>query len=135
MHPFVPEELGDPFDVEVVLRYGSLPIVWGSNAKQETLSAYARLYLKEEIQADAIVRNLPGFARLLPIAALFHGQTINVTNIARKAGVARTTVAGYLDVLEETLLCFRVPAYEAKLRARERKLPKWYGAILALSAA
>lgn len=127
MHPFVPEELGDPFDVEVVLRYGSLPIVWGSNAKQETLSAYARLYLKEEIQADAIVRNLPGFARFLPIAALFHGQTINVTNIAREAGVARTTVAGYLDVLEETLLCFRVPAYEAKLRARERKLPKWYG--------
>jgi predicted AAA+ superfamily ATPase len=126
MHPFVPEELGDQFDLEAVLRYGSLPIVWDSNAKQETLSAYARLYLKEEIQAEALVRNLPGFARFLPIAALFHGQTINVTNIAREAGVARTTVAGYLDVLEETLLCFRVPAYEAKLRVRERKLPKWY---------
>ena len=91
MHPFVPEEPGDPFDVEVVLRYGSLPIVWGSNAKHVTLSAYARLYLKEEIQAEAIVRNLPGFARFLPIAALFHGQTINVTHIAREAGVARTT--------------------------------------------
>jgi predicted AAA+ superfamily ATPase len=42
------------------------------------------------------------------------------------AGVARTTVAGYLNILEETLLCFRLPAYEAKLRVRERKLPKWY---------
>ncbi|MBW1774972.1 MAG: DUF4143 domain-containing protein, partial [Deltaproteobacteria bacterium] len=62
----------------------------------------------------------------MPIAALFHGRTVNVTNIAREAGVARTTVAGYLDVLEETLLCFRLPAYEAKLRVRERKLPKWY---------
>ena len=40
--------------------------------------------------------------------------------------MARTTVAGYLDILEETLLCFRLPAYEAKLRVRERKLPKWY---------
>ncbi len=40
--------------------------------------------------------------------------------------MARTTVTGYLDVLEETLLCFRLPAYEAKLRVRERKLPKWY---------
>ncbi len=126
MHPFVPEELGDRFDLETALQYGSLPIVWDSSAKQETLSAYARLYLKEEIQAEALVRNLPGFARFLPIAALFHGQTINVTNIAREAGVARTTVSGYLDVLEETLLCFRVPAYEAKLRVRERKLPKWY---------
>ena len=126
MHPFVPEELGAHFDFEEALRYGLLPIVWDSSAKEETLAAYAQFYLKEEIQAEALVRNLPGFARFLPIAALFHGQTVNVTNIAREAGVARTTVAGYLDILEETLLCFRLSGYEAKLRVRERKLPKWY---------
>jgi predicted AAA+ superfamily ATPase len=126
MHPFVPEELGPHFDLDVALRHGLLPIVWDSPAPAETLAAYAQLYLKEEIQAEALVRNLPGFARFLPLAALFHGQTVNVTNIAREAGVARTTVVGYLDILEETLLCFRLPAYEAKLRVRERKLPKWY---------
>jgi predicted AAA+ superfamily ATPase len=126
MHPFVPEEIGDGFNLKETLRNGSLPIVWDSASKQETLSAFVQLYLKEEIQAEALVRNLPGFARFLPIAALFHGQNINVTNIAREAGVARTTVTGYLDILEETLLCFRLPAYEAKLRVRERKLPKWY---------
>ena len=126
MHPFVPEELGTQFDLEESLRCGLLPIVWDSASKEETLAAYAQLYLKEEIQAEALVRNLSGFARFLPLAALFHGQTVNVTNIAREAGVARTTVAGYLDILVETLLCFRLPAYEAKLRVRERKLPKWY---------
>ena len=126
MHPFVPEEIGEEFDLQDTLRYGSLPIVWDPAARQETLSAYVQLYLKEEIQAEALVRNLPGFARFLPIAALFHGQNINVTNIAREAGVARTTVTGYLDILEETLLCYRLPAYEARLRVRERKLPKWY---------
>jgi len=126
MHPFVPEELGAHFDLDETLRFGLLPIVWDSTEKCETLAAYAQLYLKEEIQAEALVRNLAGFARFLPLAALFHGQTVNVTNIAREAGVARTTVAGYLDILEETLLCFRLPAYEAKLRVRERKLPKWY---------
>jgi predicted AAA+ superfamily ATPase len=126
MHPFVPEELGADFDLNEALQFGLLPIVWDSTAKGDTLAAYARLYLKEEIQAEALVRNLPGFARFLPVAALFHGQTVNVTGIAREAGVARTTVAGYFDILEETLLCFRVPAYEAKLRVRERKLPKWY---------
>jgi predicted AAA+ superfamily ATPase len=126
MHPFVPEELGAEFEIEQALQYGQLPIVWNSSAKQDTLASYAQLYLKEEIQAEAHVRNLPGFARFLPIAALFHGQTINVANIARESGVARTTVAGYLDILEETLLCFRLPAYEAKLRIRERKLPKWF---------
>jgi len=126
MHPFVPEEIGQQFDLNNALTYGLLPIVWDSSEKAETLSAYAQLYLKEEIQAEALVRNLSGFARFLPIAALFHGQVINVSNIAREAGVARTTVAGYLDILEETLLCFRLPAYEAKIRVRERKLPKWY---------
>jgi len=126
MHPFVPEELDEKFDLEESLRYGLLPIVWDSAAKEDTLVAYAQLYLKEEIQAEALVRNLPGFARFLPLAALFHGQIINTANIARETGVARATVAGYLDILVETLLCFRLPAYEAKLRVRERKLPKWY---------
>jgi predicted AAA+ superfamily ATPase len=126
MHPFVPEEIGDRFELEEALHYGLLPIVWDSTAKVETLSAYAQFYLKEEIQAEALVRNLPGFARFLPLAALFHGRAINVSNIASEAGVARTTAAGYLDILEETLLCFRLPAYEARLRVRERKLPKWY---------
>ena len=72
------------------------------------------------------MRNLPGFARFLPVSALYHGQTLNVTNIAREAQVARTTVTGYLEILEETLLCFQLPAYETRLRVRERKLPKWY---------
>jgi predicted AAA+ superfamily ATPase len=126
MHPFVPEELGEPLDIENALQFGLLPIVWDSVDKSETLTAYTQLYLKEEIQAEALVRNLSGFARFLPIAAIYQGQALNVSNIAREAGVARTTVAGYLEILEETLLCFRLPAYETKMRVRERKLPKWY---------
>ena len=90
------------------------------------LAACAQLYLREEVQAEALVRNLPGFARFLPVAALLHGQTVSVAGVARDAAVARTTVNGYLDILEETLLCFRVQGYEARLRARERKQPKLY---------
>jgi predicted AAA+ superfamily ATPase len=126
MHPFLPEEIGEGFDLDQALQNGLLPVVWDSDARADTLSAYTQSYLKEEIQAEALVRNLPGFARFLPIAAIFHGQTINISTIARDAGVARTTVAGYLDILEETLICFRLPAYEAKLRVRERRHPKWY---------
>ncbi len=126
MHPFVPTELAEHFDIEQALRFGQLPIVWDSSEPEETLTAYTQLYLREEIQAEAVVRNLPGFSRFLPIAALYHGQTVNVTNMAREAGIARTTAIGYLDILEDTLLCFRVPGLEARLRVRERKLPKWY---------
>jgi uncharacterized protein len=126
MHPFLPEELGADFRVERVLRWGSLPVVWSAEAPQEALETYVQMYLREEIQAEAVVRNLPGFARFLPIAALFHGQALNVAGLARDAQVARSTVTGYVGVLEDTLLAFLLPPYEAKLRVKERKHPKLY---------
>ena len=126
MYPLVPQEFGADFILEDVLRYGSIPLVWTADDRREVLESYTQLYLREEIRAEAIVRNLSGFVRFLPIAALLHGQTLNVTGIARDAGVARTTVTGYLDVLEDTLLTWRLPAYEAKLRVRERRRPKLY---------
>jgi predicted AAA+ superfamily ATPase len=128
MHALVPEELEGDFDLAAALRWGTLPVVWSSPERDDALVAYAQLYLREEVQAEALVRNLPGFARFLPIAALFHGQVINVASLARDAGVARTTVAGYLEILEDTLLTFRLPAFEAKLRVRERRHPKLYWA-------
>jgi len=128
MHSLLPEELGDDFDLEDVLRWGSLPVVWAAPDRGEALAAYAQLYLKEEVQAEALVRNLPGFARFLPVAALFHGQIVNLAGIARDAGVARTTIAGYLGILEDTMLAFTLPAFEARLRVRERRHPKLYWA-------
>jgi predicted AAA+ superfamily ATPase len=126
MHPFVPEEIGRSFDLEDTLRWGALPVVWASDERRAALEAYVQLYLREEIQAEALVRNLPGFARFLPVAALFHGQALNAAGLARDAQVARTTVLGYLSVLEDTLLAFTLPAYEAKLRVKERRHPKLY---------
>jgi predicted AAA+ superfamily ATPase len=73
------------------------------------LQAYVQLYLKKDIQAEALVRNLPGFARFLPIAALFHGQVLNAAGLARDAGVARTTVNGYIEILGDTHLAWLLP--------------------------
>ena len=126
LHPFVPEELGDSFRLESTLELGALPIIRAADEPKDALAAYVRMYLKEEIQAEAITRNLAGFARFLPIAALFHAQALNVSSLARDAGVARTTVQGYLKILEDTLFTFRVPAFEARLRVRERRGPKLY---------
>jgi predicted AAA+ superfamily ATPase len=68
MFPFVPEELAGAFRLERALRHGTLPLVWESPEPSATLRAYVQTYLKEEIQAEAAVRNLPGFARFLPVA-------------------------------------------------------------------
>jgi predicted AAA+ superfamily ATPase len=126
MHPFLPAEMEGRFRLEEALQFGTLPVVLASGDAAATLEAYVLSYLREEIQAEALVRNLGGFSRFLPIAALLHGQVVNVSAVARDAGVARTTVLDYFEILVDTLLGFQLPAYEARLRVRERRHPKWY---------
>ena len=126
MYPFLPEELGSDFDLATALRFGTLPLIWTAESREERLAAYVQTYMKEEIQAEALVRNLPGFARFLPVAGLYHSQVLNTAALSRDAGVARMTVEGFLGILEDTLLAFRVPAYEGRLRVREKRHPKLY---------
>lgn len=118
MYPPQPDELGRHF--------GTIPVVWQSASPRATLDAYVQLYVREEIRAEALVRNLPAFLRFLPVAALFHGQVINVSGQARDAGTSRTTIDGYVGILEDTLMAVRVEAFEARLRPRERRHPKLF---------
>ncbi len=126
MYPLVPAELGREFDLDRVLRLGSIPLVWRSEDPRATLEAYVNLYVREEIRAEALVRNLPAFLRFLPVAALFHGQVINIAGLARDSSAARKTVEGYIGILQDTLLATLLPAFEARLRVRERQHPKLY---------
>ncbi|OHD26525.1 MAG: hypothetical protein A2064_11355 [Spirochaetes bacterium GWB1_66_5] len=122
----LPQELGESFELERVLRWGSIPLIWESADREQSLKAYVQLYSKEEIKAEALVRILPGFARFLPVAAAMHARQVSVSSAARDAEVGGTTLAGYLEILEDTLLAFRLPAYEARLRVRERRHPKLF---------
>lgn len=124
LFPLVRQELGHDFDLDKILRFGSLPLLWNAGGEREVMEAYVETYLKSEIQMEAIVRNLPAFARFLPVAALFHGQVLSVSSLARDASVHRPTVSGYLDILVDTLLAYLVPPFEARLRVKEKKHPK-----------
>ena len=126
MYPFTPKELDCDFSLNKALSYGALPLIQMQKDKKSALNSYVQMYLKEEIKAEALVRNLTGFVRFLPVLALYHGQVINISSTARDAGVSRTTVNGFIDILEDTLLLNKLPAYEARLRVRERKHPKIY---------
>ena len=126
LYPLTPMEMGDDFSLNSALKTGTIPLIYNAEDKYEALKAYVQIYLKEEIQAEAIVRNLAGFARFLPVAAVLHGQSINLSNIARDCEVARPTVTGFFQILQDTLLLRTLHAYEAKLRIRERKRAKCY---------
>ena len=127
LHPFVPEELGDDFNLDIALRYGMLPIVWSSGDRSRTLNRYVETYLREEIKAEALVRNLPGFTRFLEVASLCHGQTVNMSSIATKCEISHQSVRDFFSILEDTRLgFFLLPYSSTTLRIREKKQKKFY---------
>jgi predicted AAA+ superfamily ATPase len=128
LHAFTPAELGERFDIDEALRHGTLPLVWSAPDRADTLRAYVQTYLTHEIRNESAVRGLPSFTRFLPIAALFHAQVLNVASLARDAGAPRTTVQAYLEILDQTLLTFRLEAYRPRLRVKEVAHPKLYWA-------
>lgn len=103
MRPFCFAELKDEFDLDRALNRGLIPSIYFSDAPQLDLASYVGLYLKEEIAAEALTRNIEAFSRFLQTAALSNGQIINHTNIANDAQVPRTTVIEYFSILNDTL--------------------------------
>ncbi|MDZ4756478.1 MAG: ATP-binding protein [Phycisphaerae bacterium] len=128
MHPLTAQEQDSAFNLDRTLRLGSLPaVVTGSDeAAKALLRSYAETYLREEIQAESIVRNLGGFARFLDVAAAQSGELLNGASVARDAGVAARTVQEYFQILEDTLLGFRLEAWRKSVRSRLVAHSKFY---------
>jgi uncharacterized protein len=127
MESFCGAELGDKFDLDFALNWGLLPFVYQEpEDAADILAAYVNTYLKEELQAEGLIRNVPPFVRFLSVAGQINGQTLNVQNIAREAAVARSTVDTYFTVLADTLVGHMLPAWRPGLKVRETAQPKFY---------
>jgi predicted AAA+ superfamily ATPase len=129
LYPFTTAELGFSVPVEQLLRFGAMPLsvnAAGDDAREDFLRAYVTTYLAEEIKAEALVRDLGAFSRFLEVAALAAGQKTNISGIARDAAVARDTVRGYFEVLEDTLIGSWLSAYRPRAKVKEIALPKFY---------
>lgn len=125
--PLTAAEMNYDFEVDGVLRFGLLPQIQGEHDYTvEALEAYVANYIREEIQQEALVRNLESFARFLEVAALMSGQIVNVAGIARDAAVARPTVQGYFGTLVDTLIGFWLPAWRKRAKVKEVASPKFY---------
>ena len=125
--PLTAAELNRDFDIDQVLRFGLLPQIQAEPSfAVDVLDAYIENYIREEIQQEALVRNLDSFARFLEIAALMNGQIANVAALARDAAVARPTVQGYFATLVDTLIGFWLPAWRKRIKVKEVASPKFY---------
>jgi predicted AAA+ superfamily ATPase len=129
LFPLTAVELGVDFDLEKALSFGTLPRVWQAESnelRRDLLDAYVRLYLREEIQAEGLVRNLPAFSRFLDVAAQHSGELLNYAAIGSDVGLPGRTIQSYFELLEETLVAIRLPPFERSVRRRLRKHDKIY---------
>jgi predicted AAA+ superfamily ATPase len=126
MHPFTAAELGTSFSLDKALQTGLIPVVERSTEPAKTLSAYIDIYLREEIQAEGLVRNLGTFARFLEIISFSHGTILNVSNLSRECQTGRGIVAGYIDILEDLLLAYRLPVFAKRAKRKTASHPKVY---------
>lgn len=126
MPPFYAKELGAEFKMETALRLGMLPIVLDSPSPEEVLRAYVGIYLKEEVQAEGLVRSVGDFARFLETMSFSHASLINASNISREAQVVRKTVDSYLLILQDLLLSFHLDIFTRRAKRALSKHSKFY---------
>lgn len=129
LFPFIEDELKDKFILERALTFGTLPDIYlqgEAEVSASSLRAYVDNYLKEEIEAEAVTRNLATFLKFLPLAAESSGQEINFSKIARVCLSNHNTVKSYFNILEQTLIGRFLFPFSKSTRQQLSKRPKFY---------
>lgn len=127
LYPLIYAEIED-YDLLKAINQGMLPrhYIADSNTSWRRIQAYVSVYLKEEIKAEALVRNLQAFSRFMEVAALSDGEMINYSNIANDCGIDSKTVKEYFTILQDTLVGYMIPAYTKVMKRKLRQNPKFY---------
>lgn len=128
LYPLVSAEIPD-FDIFKAVRHGMIPRHYDASSLSvawQRMAAYIGIYLKEEIKAESLVRNLSSFNRFLEAAALTDGEAVNYNNIASDCGIDAKTVKEYFSILDDTLIGYTIPAYTRVVKRKVRQAPKFY---------
>jgi len=125
LYPLISVEIPD-FNLLRAINHGLLPRHYDAVNPQKMISAYIGNYLRDEIAAEARIRNVGAFARFLEIAALTNGEMVNYSNIATDCGISVPTVKEYFQILEDTLIGRYLPSFQKKPKRRVITAPKFY---------
>jgi predicted AAA+ superfamily ATPase len=126
MGPFLASELKSQFSLKKALKTGLVPIIWESLEPLEKLRTYVSLYLKEEVQAEGLVRQVGDFARFMEVMSFSQGCLVNTSQIARESLVKRSTVDNYLQILDDLFLSFTIHLFTRRAKRALVAHPKFY---------
>lgn len=125
LHPLVSAEI-PRFNLMRALNHGLLPRHYLAEDAGKLLASYLGDYLREEIAAEALARNIPLFSRFLEASAFSNGEILNYQNIASECGISAPTVKEYFQILEDTLIARPLSSYRKKPKRRVIQAPKFY---------
>lgn len=125
LFPLIRKEIPH-FSLERYLNYGGLPTVYLSQNPKEELVAYVNTYLKEEIQAEAIVRKIHSFSKFLQTSALTSGKILNYHSLSNDVGIPASTIREYYQILQDTLIGFLLPAWTKTKKRKAISTSKFY---------
>lgn len=125
LFPLVMREIPD-FSLQRYLEVGGLPMVYLSQNPKEELTAYVDTYLKEEIQAEAIVRKIQSFSKFLQTSALTSGTMLNFSALSSDTGISSSSIREYYQILQDTLIGFLLPAWTKSQKRKAISTAKFY---------
>lgn len=126
LHPFMASELENQFNLEVALKTGLVPLIWGAADPTKTMKGYVGLYLREEVKMEGLVRNVDQFSHFLEVMAFSHGRLLNLNHVSREAQVKRATVDTFVSILEDLLLAFSLKPFSRRAKREITSHPKFY---------
>jgi predicted AAA+ superfamily ATPase len=125
LYPLVSPEIPD-FNLLRALNNGLLPRHYLSANPKKLISSYIGNYLRDEIMAEARIRNITTFSRFLEVAAFSNGEMVNYSNIASECSISAPTVKEYFQILEDTLTGRFLPSFQHRPKRRVILAPKFY---------
>lgn len=126
-HPLVwPEIKNFDISLERIFKSGLLPAPFSDDDYETFLSDYVGLYVKEEIEAERQVRNLPPFWEFLRTVATTSGDIANYENVARDISISGVSVREWYNILVDTLIGFEVPPYRKTKIRKPNAASKFY---------
>lgn len=110
------------------MNWGSYPEVLISECAKELLRNLSSDYLWKDILQTGLVKTPDSIKRLLLMLAHQAGSEVSVNELAKKLCVSRPAVDHYLDLLEQSFVIFRLPAFGTNPRSevvRSKKIFFW----------
>lgn len=126
LHPLTGIEQGDAFNLSQSVQLGHLPARFSEHDPRKYLKDYVQTYVREEVLQESLTRNIGHFTRFLEVASFSQGSVLNISEVAREAGIDRSVAENYFAILEDLLIAFRLPVFARKAKRRLIQHQKFY---------